>query len=179
LLMMGIVILKVRQVAFITYQVVPIMIEQRMLLNGSVQQVKLKVLDTVLQNVKSIFDTYTITQTTYALIPTRSINHQTKVIEENNIYYINQSPFEIIQYNCLLNGSDYSGRRAAVRHHLGFIRKSPIAISKSLHAFPTHATTNFDCIWIFSNHVSEIMTQHEHSKIIFRNNYTLTLPISK
>lgn len=136
-------------------------------------------LDTVHQNAKQIFDTYIITELTCALIPTRSIHHQTKVIEKDNIYYINQSPFEIIKLNCLLNGADYNGRREAVKYHLGFTRKSPIAISKSIHAFPTHAITHYDCIWLFSNQISYIKKIPSLSKVIFKNNYKLKIPVSE
>src|SRR5699024_5373922 len=54
-------------------------------------------------NEKSILSTYIITTKTYALIPTRSTDHQTKVIEEDHTYYVNQSPLELIKLNCLLN----------------------------------------------------------------------------
>lgn len=105
--------------------------------------------------------------------------HQAKVIELDHIYYVDQSPIEIIKQNCLLNGSDYNGRRAAVKYHLGYSRKSPIAISKNLHAFPTHAVTHYDCIWLFSKQISYIKQLPPLSKIIFKNNYILKLPISE
>src|SRR5690625_5946515 len=73
-------------------------------------------------NEKSILSTYIITTKTYALIPTRSTDHQTKVIEEDHTYYVNQSPLELIKLNCLLNGSDFTGRAKSITYHLNFKR---------------------------------------------------------
>ena len=129
--------------------------------------------------IEAVLDTYIISELTCALIPTRSIDHQTKVIERDHIYYVNQSPLEIIKQNCLLNGSDYNGRREAVKYHLGYSRKSPIAISKLIYAFPTHAITHYDCIWLFSKQISYIKHISSLSKVIFKNHYILKLPISE
>jgi len=131
-----------------------------------------------IENTKDVLPTYRITDKTYALIPTRSVHHQTKVIEKDKVYYVNQSPLEIIKLNCLLNGSDYRGRRQAISYHLNFTRKTPIAINKTLHAFPTHSIKDFDCIWIISKQIAYIKPQSNKSKIIFKNNSKLKLPIS-
>lgn len=95
-------------------------------------------------------------ESTYALIPTRARHHKTNVIEENNIYYLNQSPFAIIKFTCLVNGSDYHARRKAIKHPLNFKRKTPIAINQSLYIFPTHAIKDFTSTWLFSKQIITI-----------------------
>src|SRR5699024_10999371 len=112
-----------------------------------------------IENTKDVLPTYRITDKTYALIPTRTVHHQSKVIEKDKVYYVNQSPLEIINLNYLLNGSDYRGRRQAISYHLNFTRKTPIAINKTLHAFPTHSIKDFDCIWIISKQIAYIKPQ--------------------
>lgn len=131
-----------------------------------------------MNKIKNILTTYVINESTCALIPTKSVEHQTKVIEEHHIYYVNQSPIEIIKFNCLLNGSDFNGRRLSIKYHLGFSRKCPIAISKTIHAFPTHAIADFDCIWLFSSKINKIISKNKASKIIFNNKYKLIVPVS-
>src|SRR5699024_1773559 len=114
----------------------------------------------------------------YALIPTRSTDHQTKVIEESQIYYVNQSPLEIIKLNCLLNGSDFTGRAKSITYHLNFKRKSPVAINKSLHAFLTHSLADFECIWIFVYQIAYTEPHGSSSMIDFKNHSDLPLPIT-
>src|SRR5699024_7668113 len=105
-------------------------------------------------NEKSILSTYIITTKTYALIPTRSTDHQTKVIEEDHTYYVNQSPLELIKLNSLLNGSDFTSRADSIACHVLLDRVSPRPINKRIHAFPTHALAAFECMWIFLRRIA-------------------------
>src|SRR5699024_1820894 len=84
---------------------------------------------------------------------TRSTDHQTKVIEEDHTYYVNQSPLELIKLNCLLNGSDFTGRAKSIAYHLNFKRMSPVAINKRIHAFPTHSLADCECMWILEKQI--------------------------
>src|SRR5699024_5763014 len=102
-------------------------------------------------------------------IPTRSTDHQTKVIEEDHTYYVNQSPLELIKLNCLLNGSDFTGRAKSITYHLNFKRMSPVAINKKLHAFPTHSLAYFDCIWIFLKQIAYTKQNVNKFMIVFKN----------
>ena len=129
-------------------------------------------------NEKSILSTYIITTKTYALIPTRSTDHQTKVIEKDHIYYVNQSPLELIKLNCLLNGSDFTGRAKSIAYHLNFKRMSPVAINKRIHAFPTHSLADFECMWIFLKQIAYTKPNGNKSMIVFKNYAEFPLPIS-
>ena len=128
--------------------------------------------------IQLILDSYQITPATCALLPTRSLDHQTKVIEEEQILYVKQSPFDVIKHNCLLNGADYAGRINAITYHLHFKRKVPVAIHPTIHAFPTHRVNSFECIWLFAKQITRTQAKNNHSKIVFKNNTTLKLPIS-
>src|SRR5690625_7833137 len=90
---------------------------------------------------KNIISTYKINSHTQALLPAKSINYQTIVIEENKILYVRQTPLEIIRQGCVDDWSDYVSRRNAVMHHTSFIQRLPIPvnISKAIYFFPTHS----------------------------------------
>src|SRR5699024_4435073 len=129
-------------------------------------------------NEKRILSTYIITTKTYALIPTRSTDPQTKVIEEDHTYYANQSPLELIKLNCLLNGSDFPARAESVADHLNFKRMSPAVINKRIHVFPTHSLADFECMWIFLKQIAYTKPNGNQSMIVFKNYAEFPLPIS-
>src|SRR5699024_12254061 len=125
----------------------------------------------------SILFTYLITPKTYALIPTRSTDHVTQVIEEDHTYYVNQSPLALSKLNCLLYGSDFTGRTKSITYHLNFKRMSPVAINKRIHAFPTHSLADFECMWIFLKQIAYTKPNGNKSMIVFKNYTEFPLPI--
>ena len=72
---------------------------------------------------------YEINRNTMALIPIN--NNQTKIIEKNKIFIINENVMDIIKNSCEYFGSSYSGRKEGTRNLTGITHKSPIIIEES------------------------------------------------
>lgn len=117
-----------------------------------------------------------------ALIPVNHMNYQTIALETDRTLYIKKTPLEIIQRGCLDNFSSFAGRRESIQHLTGFSRKTPIPISiyRNIIAFPTHAFKNWDCCWIFYNHVDSIVEKlPNQSVILFKNGNQVTVEVPK
>ena len=128
-------------------------------------------------------DEYKVNQKTIALLPAKAVSHDTIAWEENQMLYVRQTPLEIIKESCLVYGSSYEGRRQAVTYNTSYQKKLPIPLSRQKHiyAFPTHATRNFDCHWIFSEHILQIIGSSTTKEAIiqFKNNQMLPLSVSR
>jgi competence protein ComK len=135
--------------------------------------------------VKPFLSHYKINERTLALIPARQMDYATIAYEHNKQYFVKETPIQLVKTACLEYGSTYQGRRDAVVYHTGYKRKVPIpiSISKIIYSFPTHAPTDFECIWIFPSHVQSVIhhpTPKKKPKSIvqFKNGQQLQLNIS-
>jgi len=136
---------------------------------------------------KTVISTYKINTHTQALLPAKSINYQTTVIEEKKILYVRQTPLEIIRQGCVDAWSDYDSRRNAVMQHTNFIQRLPIPvhIRKAFYFFPTHSPQHSDNCWIAFEHILKIdkalkdqAGNQAQSVIYFKNNQLLFLDVS-
>lgn len=129
-----------------------------------------------------VLNKYVISNETIALLPARKIGYSTIAWEKDRKVYVRQTPLEVIKVNCLDNGASYEGRRDAVKHLTPYKKKLPIPISqkKEIYAFPTHATHNFECHWLFSEHILTILKRSttNESTVHFKNNQVLPLAVS-
>ncbi|WP_085524463.1 competence protein ComK [Tuberibacillus sp. Marseille-P3662] len=123
---------------------------------------------------------YEVNRGTMAVIPEAHEQHRAKVLETEGDYYVKQPLMKLIKRACLEGGATYDGRRKAVAHHLGITQKIPLPLqpNQSIYAFPTHAPTNFNCYWIFYNHVRRIAPANDTSVITFYNGKQLRVPVS-
>ena len=82
---------------------------------------------------------YEINCNTMALIPIDENN--TKIIERNKIFIINNNIMDIIKNSCEYFGSSYLGRKEGTKNLTGITHKSPIIIEESnkLIYFPTES----------------------------------------
>lgn len=126
---------------------------------------------------------YRVNSKTIALLPVKAFDYNTIAWETNQALYVRQVPLEIIKENCLDYGSSYDGRCKAVKHLTPYRKKLPIPISqdKKIYTFPTHAIQDFDCHWIFSEHILTILRNSDTNKSIihFKNNKMLSLSVSQ
>ena len=90
---------------------------------------------------------YNITNETLALI---SNGTKTKIIERTKIYNSSENINNIIERNCIQNGSSLEGRQKGSAYLLGTSYKPPIIISElaGIVLIPTHSIRNPKCIWI-------------------------------
>ena len=121
---------------------------------------------------------YEINSKTLALISLNEL--KTKVMEENNIYIVNQSVKEIINHSCKYFGSSYIGRYEGTKAIIGINYKSPILIEETNYIifFPTCSVRNKKCNWISLNKIKDYKKYNHISKIIFKNDIELVLDMS-
>lgn len=98
---------------------------------------------------------YEINRETLAIIPCGK--GKSKIIEENNEFYVNYSTTKIIDYSCKFFGSSYEGRFNGTKSILGVSHKSPIIIEESnkIIFFPTTSPRLECCAWIALNNISK------------------------
>ncbi|MDL4841733.1 competence protein ComK [Aquibacillus rhizosphaerae] len=130
-----------------------------------------------------IVSNYHVNEHTMALLPATNFEYDTKVLESNRQLFVKKTPIHLIKSACLNGCSTYDGRRSAVTYQTGAQRKVPIPISpsKNLFTFPTCSPNEFNCHWIFYNHVHSIIPYHASHKsvvksmIIFKNGQKLAM----
>ncbi|QOY35297.1 competence protein ComK [Anaerobacillus isosaccharinicus] len=128
-----------------------------------------------------VLTTYHVSKNTLALLSVAHPDYSTVALEPNGEFYIRDTPLQILKKACLIGGSNYDGRKAAVMYLLGARQKLPIPINpyEHIYAFPTHSPIQFECSWIFYNHVRKISPYHSKQSIItFKNSHQLKLPVS-
>jgi competence protein ComK len=92
---------------------------------------------------KIILEDYEINRDTIALQPANHTDYYTIVIEPDQIFYVKQTPLQLIKAACLEGGAGYNGRREAVIHQTGKKAKSlflSVQERISMPSRPTHLT---------------------------------------
>jgi len=95
---------------------------------------------------------YVTNEDTYMILPIRAVEYYSIVREKDAIYYVKQTPFEIIKHTCWeLDWTTYEARSKAIAEKLYFPHKTPIMLSKEkkIIAFPTMAPAHVECSWFF------------------------------
>lgn len=123
-------------------------------------------------------ENYEINSSTIAIIPVDK--KKSRIVEEDNILFINKDTTEIIDNSCRFFGSSYLGRHEGTKSMLGINYKTPIVIeeSKEIIFFPTSSPRFDNCYWISLKHVEKYLKNYNNSKIIFKNGYELDIDIS-
>lgn len=128
-----------------------------------------------------VLNKYIVSTETSALLPAKSIDFQTIVLENNRKLYVRRTPFEIIKDSCLQNWSTYEGRKQATIHRTGFKEKVPIPINPldAIIALPTHGLRHHNCSWIMLEHIFDYRPIDKNRvKIIFHNKQTIEIDLS-
>ena len=121
---------------------------------------------------------YEINTSTLAIIAVD--NKISKVIEEEEEFFVKEPVMKIIDKSCKFFGSSYFGRFEGTKHLLGISYKSPIIIeeSRNIIFFPTASPRIDDCSWISLNNIMSYNKKKNKSNLIFSNGYNLELDIS-
>ncbi len=126
-----------------------------------------------------------INPNTMALLPARTPDYDTITLETTGELYIRKTPLQLIKQACLEGGSTYEGRKAAVDYLTGAKHKVPIPINPidHIYTFPTHSPKEFDCCWLFHEHIRSIKpyqraNQPNRTMILFKNHEQLKLACS-
>ena len=103
-----------------------------------------------------------------------------KVIEKNDVFYVNVSAMDIIDCSCKFFGSSYSGRFEGTKNLTGISYKSPIIIeeTRNIIFFPTASPRINGCTWISLNNILDYSKNDKKTNLKFSNGYNLELDIS-
>ena len=121
---------------------------------------------------------YEINRNTMALIPVN--DDQTKIIEKEDNFIVDNNIMDIIKNSCEYFGSSYIGRKEGTKKLTGITHKSPIIIEESnkLIYFPTESPRLSSCSWIGLNNIKSYINNNGRATIIFDNDKILDLDIS-
>lgn len=125
-----------------------------------------------------MIDNYEININTLAIIPIDS--RKSKIIEIENIYYVNKKTTDIIDYSCRFFGSSYLGRHEGTKSLIGVNYKSPIVIeeTKEIIFFPTSSPRFDNCFWLSLNNIDSYKKNNDYCKILYKNKIEIDLNIS-
>lgn len=112
-------------------------------------------------------NSYYINKATCAIIPVEK--NISKVIEGNQIFFVNKSTTSIVDDSCKYFGSSYKGRVAGSKKILNMNYKLPIIIEEfnNIIFFPTSSPRYDDCVWLSLDNISSYQKVDIHSKVIF------------
>lgn len=121
---------------------------------------------------------YIINKETLALVPKGS---KTEIIESNNLITSKETTLDLIENNCIYNGSSLEGRQKGSIYLIGTPYKPPIIVDdiNEIIMIPTHSARNKNCIWInLKNLLSYTQKDEKSITIIFRNHQQISINIS-
>lgn len=124
-------------------------------------------------------ENYEINEDTYVVMA-KSVG-ETKIIEKDCEYTINNDAYKIMDESCQYYGSSYKGRLKAAKNLLECSYKLPILVEESscLIFFPIKSSLLDDCCWINLNSIKRVEKVGKNSRIVFQNGQELILEISK
>ena len=112
---------------------------------------------------------YEINDQTLAIIPYS--NSKTKIIEADDEYVVDSTPYSIMEHSCEYFGSSLMGRVNGTRSVLGTIYKAPIFVeeTKKLIFFPTEAIDSDNVSWVSYRNISNVEKFNNKSIVKFNN----------
>lgn len=122
---------------------------------------------------------YEITYDTEMIIPLS--NNESKVIEKDDEYIVDQNTLKILEHSCEYFGSSFEGRKEGTKKILGITHKSPIIVeeSRKIIFFPTNSPERKDCAWINLEKIDKYYkVDKKTSSILFKCGKLVNLNIS-
>ncbi len=112
---------------------------------------------------------YEINDETLAIISLA--DGKSKVVEFNDEYIVNDSPYSVMDYSCKYFGSSLSGRIDGSKNILGSVYKIPVIVEESqkLIFFPTEAINSESVSWISYKNIKSVEKYGKKSLIKFNN----------
>lgn len=120
---------------------------------------------------------YEVNSETLAIIPIT--DNQSKVVELNNEYIINNSPYKVMENSCNYFGCSLQGRFDGTKSILGSIYKAPVIVedSRDIIFFPTISPNLPDNCWISLNNIKKYQQEDFKTVIYFDNNKKIELDV--
>lgn len=112
---------------------------------------------------------YEINDETLAILPYD--NERSRVIEMNDEYIVEESPYEIMENSCKYFGSSLSGRVDGSKDILGSVYKIPVIVEESqkLIFFPTEALNSPTVGWISYKNIRNVEKIGQKSLVKFKD----------
>ena len=108
-------------------------------------------------------------------------NNESKVIEKDDEYIVEQDTLKILEHSCEYFGSSFEGRKEGTKKILGITHKSPIIVeeSRKIIFFPTNSPERKDCAWINLEKIDKYYkVDNKTSSILFKCGKLVNLNIS-
>lgn len=121
---------------------------------------------------------YVINEKTLVVMPLE--NKITKIIEDDNILFINNTAINIIKNSCFHYGNSYEGRKNNSDRLIGTNYKQPIMIDNyaKMIFFPTRSIRDKDCFWISLNNLESFNKNNVYTEVKLKKNIKICLEIS-
>ena len=125
-----------------------------------------------------ILKNYEVNSSTFALIPVKK--NYCRVMDQDGSHLVRNSALTIIKNACNYFGSSFDSRHVMTRKLININYKSPIVIeeSRSIIFSPTSSPREDDCIWISLNSIKKYLKKEGKTRIIFRNDSFIEIPVS-
>ena len=113
---------------------------------------------------------YEINNNTLAIIPYQK--GKSKILELNDEYIVDLTPYQVIENSCSYYGSSLNGRMNGARSILGSVYKIPVMVEETnnLIFFPTTAIENEKNVWIGSNNILNYEKKGKNTVVEWKNN---------
>jgi len=123
-------------------------------------------------------NSYEINEETIAILPSKE--GKTKIIENDEEFFVEESPMKIIENSCNFFGSSYNGRFIGTKKLTGITHKAPIIIEESSEIifFPTTSPRLNECIWIAHKQIKNYFKDRYLTKILFKNGKEISIDMS-
>ncbi|WBL14739.1 competence protein ComK [Sutcliffiella sp. NC1] len=127
-----------------------------------------------------MMEEYLITSATVGLFPNFHPWLQTKTLDWDGEFYIEDKPLDAISNSCLHYGASYEGRKKSIVHRTNFKQKTPMIISEAqgMIMIPTHSPDHMYCAWLMYHHIHKVIPNGTGCTILFHNNVKVDLTIS-
>lgn len=118
---------------------------------------------------------YEINEETLAILPYDEVS--SRVVEKNDEYIVNETPYEIMENSCKYFGSSLSGRIDGSKDILGSVYKIPVIVEESqrLIFFPTEALSSSSVSWISYKNIRNIEKIGTKSLVKFNDSQDILL----
>ena len=112
---------------------------------------------------------YEINDSTLAIVPFDK--DSTKIIEKDDEYIVNETPYEVMEHSCKYFGSSLEGRMLGSKDILGSVYKTPVIVEETqkLIFFPTEAIQSESVGWLSYKNIRNVEKYNKKSKVIFNN----------
>lgn len=118
---------------------------------------------------------YEVNDETLAVLPFP--DGKTRIIETDDEYVVNDTPYEVMEHSCTYFGSSFEGRMLGSKDILGSIYKAPVIVEETqkLIFFPTESITSENVGWLSYKNIKNVEKYNKQSKIIFNNGFSIVV----